>query len=598
MLTREEIDFWDKVIEKSGDLDLARKFYKKIGRQERLEEVLKNTVKTRTSCGFLLQYEFEKGVFKPELKDKEVKQIAAESLRKDINKGNLKNVFVKLEFPVYSEASVSGKEIRGLVNEVLKYGYQGYGPGENPRDFAKGLVEFPVMHEFPQEIDFAYAIFDNEKYQKYAEPELAKKIVTLKVFHYFILGSFEKASEIKNKHLEHYDNSLAYEFAEDFLSKSAFYDRNYPLEYLVRVQRTEFKGLFPENIGESIKEKSQKFDDFIEKNKDKIPENSNLEQAKENFLKGYKRLAFAREIVDFLDGKKEATLEIDDAVSEFKNEDLKREYRERKGISYKGKGEKEQNIEQLNKAFDTAEDMFGIIRGIVLLNKLLDNEKYVKNVGEQEIKEVLNQRTSTAMQEGKSHVVYALRYGTCLDDNPEGPIPVSSFKNYVDVDKSRLLEQMISDLDRDEEYLFSDKCNFRDDNLTIMGTEKVDETYNLYKDIQNESGRLPSEKDIENLILLKTAMHIKEWNRARGMKIAREIYEDSSNSPYIDKNKFKRLLNKVFDEYFGNSICDGFKNHALVSYFYELVSSDLGELVKDDRRLESYFKLHNFLESD
>ena len=215
MLT-EEIDFWDGLIEKSRDLDLARKFYPKAGRPERVKEVFKSAARNLVSYDILLQHKFEEGAYRPELTDDEVGQIAREEVQRDVKDEYLEGIFKKLDFPVYAQANFSDEQMGGLVNKVLKKGAQGYNPGEHPRKFAKELVEFPAMHECPEEVSFTYAVFDDSRYQRFAKPELARNVVTLKVFHDLLLGRFGKASETREEHQQHYDSCYNYNYSFHF----------------------------------------------------------------------------------------------------------------------------------------------------------------------------------------------------------------------------------------------------------------------------------------------------------------------------------------------------------------------------------------------
>ena len=158
MLTAEEIGVWDRLIEQSRDLGLARKFYPKAGRPERVKEVFSSAVRYLAQYDVLLQEKFEQGAFRPELTDDEVRHIAADSLRDAVKNGYLGEVFRKLDFPVFGASGISEQELGSLVNRLLRDGAQGYSPGKDPRRFAQGLVDFPVNHECPEEVAFAYAV--------------------------------------------------------------------------------------------------------------------------------------------------------------------------------------------------------------------------------------------------------------------------------------------------------------------------------------------------------------------------------------------------------------------------------------------------------
>lgn len=594
MLTAEEIDFWDRLIEKSRDLDLARKFYPKTGRPERVKKVFRKAARDLAGYGILLQEKFEQGAYRPELTDDEVKQIAADSLRRDIKEDNLGDIFDKLDFPVYAAINLSEQELGGLVNKVLREGAQGYAPGENPREFAKGLVEFPVMHECPGEVSFTYAIFDDERYQKFVNPRLARNIVTLKAFHDILLGRFEEASEVISKHSRSYDRPLAQRLIRDFVDHESFIEENYSLEYLVAAQRSIFKNLFPQDMERRIKLRAKQFDNYVKQHSAEIPKEMDIQQARENHLASYKRLALAKDIADYLDNKKKVTptAEIDEAVSAFGDEHIKQQYSQKKeGLPYE-KTTQQLGEDELNRAFDEAEDTFGILVGMRALGELLGNQEYVGSVGKERVREILNERTARAMQNDKAHAIYALRFGTRL-----GRPAVPYFEEYVDIDRSGLLESMVSAVKWDTKHLLSKKYDFNCDNLTFLGTSAVDDAYELYQTIQQEGGRLPPAGVIRKLVFLKMAMHVKEHYEGSGMRVVIDIFENPANSKYINPEQIRKLLTKVFTDYWEKGRVDGFMGAEAVPYFYALVSSKLGALVKDDRRLAPYFKLHQFIEA-
>ena len=597
MLTAEEIDFWDGLIERSGDLDLARKFYPKAGRPQRVKEVFRSAARGLAHHDILLQEKFEQGAYRPELTDDEVRQIAADSLREDVKKGYLGEIFRKLDFPVYSTTNLSEQELGSLVNKVLREGAQGFSPGKNPREFAKGLVEFPAMHECPEEVSFTYAVFDDKRYQRFVNPRLARNVVTLKVFHNILLGRFGEASEVISKHSQSYDRILAQRLVRDFIDNESFTEENYSLEYLVAAQRSAFGDLFPQDIDKRIKQRAKKFDDYVEQHKAKIPKKVNIKQARENHLAGYKRLALARNIANYLDGRGEvtSTTEMDKAVSTFGNEYVKQQYAKKRGLPYE-KTTTQLDADELNRAFDEAEDEIGILVGMRVLGELLSNQEYVAAVGKEKVREILNERTTRAMQNGKAHVVYALRFGTNLSQGHRHPA-VPHFDEYVNVDRSSLLESMVSVVDWDPEHLLSSKYNFRCDNLTFFGTSEVDDAYELYQAIQQDGGRLPSAESMRKLVFLKMAMHVKEHYEGSGMRAVVDVFENPANSKYINPDQTRRLLTKLFTDYWEKGRVDGFMEAEAVPYFYALVSSKLGTLVKDDQRLDPYFKLHQFLEA-
>jgi hypothetical protein len=596
MLTVKEIDFWDSLIMQSEDLELARKFYPKAGRPERVNDVFRNAARDLADCDILFNEKFEQGTYNPELTDEELKKIAADAIKQDIKNRNVHGIFTKLEYPVYSSTKLTDKTLCSLVNKALRNGGQGYEPGKNPRRFADGLIDAPEMNECPEEVSFTYSIFSDEKYQKFAKPKLAKNIVTLKVFHELLRGRFEEASKIRDKYVQHYDNDLASQLVQSFIVHEAFIEDNYSLGYLVAAQRSSVGDLFPQDVDKIIKQRAKDFDTYVKTHKSEIPEHVDLKKAKKTYLAGYKRLAFAKNIVDYLDGTKEIvpTAKMDKTVLNFCNENTKQQYSQKRGLPYE-KAAEHPNINTLNLVFDEAEESCGILVGMLHFKLLFEDENYVKRVGKKQIKDVLNKRIENAIQTGKANVVYQLMFGTNFSNGHKIP-GAPHFNEYAKIDKISLLEAVVSELNWNPEHLLSDKYNFAYDTVTRDCSE-IDDAYDLYLTVAKEKGKLPSAESMKKLVFLKMAVHIKEHYEGAGMKTLVDVFENPANSAYIDSDQTKRLLTKVFTEYFEKGRIDGIMGAANISYFYTLVNSKLGDLVKDDQRLDPYFKLCQFIES-
>ncbi|MBS3123461.1 hypothetical protein J4437_02365 [Candidatus Woesearchaeota archaeon] len=598
MLTPSEIDSWDKLIEQSRDLDLARKFYPKAGKPERVREVFSSAVKHLATYDSLLQEKFDQGAYRPELSNDEVKQIAADSISVDIQEGYLGEIFNKLGYSVYDQAQFSEDQLSSLVNKALREGAQGYHPGEDIREFANGLIEFPTGTEMDEEVSFAYAVFDNPKYQRFVEPELARNVVTLKIFNDLLLGKFNKASKIRGKYPQHYDSALARQLVEDLIDHEAFTEENYSLEYLVDTQRSICKDMFPEEIDKIVTQRTKEFDVWEMQHGAKHPPEK-VKDSRERYLVGYNRLSLAKDIADYLDEKREiaVTPEMDKVVSTFENLYLKQQYAQKRGLPYE-KTKVQLEIDELQEAFNEAEDRFRILGGIRALEEILGDQKFVEEVGKEKIRQILNERIARAIQDGKAHVVYVLRFGTNLG-NGNIQSGVQHFDEYLDVDKNSLLEPMISAIDLDPEHILSNSYDLRSDSLRFRRGFEVDNAYGLYQTIQQEGGRLPSTEAIKKLVFLKMAMHVHDHYEGRGMKVVADVFENPANSEFVDQGQIKRLLTKLFTDYWVNGRAEGFGiiSAESVPYFYKLVNSKLGELVKDDQRLAPYFKLHNFLEN-
>ena len=595
MLTAEEIGVWDRLIEQSRDLGLARKFYPKAGRPERVKEVFSSAVRYLAQYDVLLQEKFEQGAFRPELTDDEVRHIAADSLRDAVKNGYLGEVFRKLDFPVFGASGISEQELGSLVNRLLRDGAQGYSPGKDPRRFAQGLVDFPVNHECPEEVAFAYAVFDDPRYQRFVKPRLARNVVALKAFHDLLLGRFGEASDVISKHSRFYDGNLAQRLVRDFIDHEAFTEENYSLEYLVAARRCALGSLFPNDMDKIVRKKGREFDKYVRQHKADIPKEVDINQAREAHLAGYERLALAASIAYFLDGKGDVapTREMDKAVFSFVDGRTKLGYAKKRCRHYE-KMTAQVDEYELNKAFDKAEEMFGILVGMRALGDLLCDSRFVARVGKENVKAILSKRAGKAIPWGKAHVVHAFRFGT---ENGHGRVypAVPHFEEYVEVDRSALLGSMISQVSWTPGDLLSGRYDFGSDNLTFGGTSEIDDAYRLYQTIRQDA--LPSDGAMKKLVFLKMATQVKKYYEGKGMREIISICDAPENSQYIDQVQVRKLLSKVFTDYFKNTRVGGLMSAESVSYFYTLASSRLGALVQDDERLAPYFKLRQFLES-
>lgn len=597
MLKAEEIVNWDKLIRRSQDHELARKFYKKIGKPEEIKEVFKAEVREMLEGGrdISLEDRVKQKTYNPELTNEEIEQMALEQLKEDVKNNDIRSVFDKLNSDLYSRATIKKTDLKRIVKKAVSDGIEGYAPGRHPLEAAHTLAIFPDMHEMPRDVENAYAIFDDERYQSFVEPKLASKVVTLKVFHELLLGDFESASNIKKKHEKHYKERLAKQMVSCFLQNNEVEEESYPLEYLVATQRTEFRELFPEDISAQITKVNKQFDDFITKKAKDLPKNANLTLARQNIIAPYKKLALARKIADYLDQKGDIAPneEMDKMLSCFSDEETKQEYARRKGIP-SNLPSKDPKIRELERAFDEAEDDYGIISGINWMNELLTDKKYTEKIGKERIADVLNARSKKAIESGNAHIVYALAFGTNIGKGHKSQ-GIENFEEYVKVDRASLLESMLSELNPPE--ILSKRYDFTCDNLVADGARAVDDTYELYLKV-SENGQLKAKKEsLEKMIFLKMAMHLQDYYRAEGIKEVIKVFDNPANSKYINPSQVKTLLSKVFKEFFEDRLINGFTGKDQVSYFYTLASSKLGSLVKDNPRLEPYFKLHDFLEA-
>ncbi len=607
-LTQKEIESWNKAIGRSGDLDLIRRFYPRIGKPERVKENFVKTVRDLSEHDVLLQDEFEQGVYKPELSDEEVKAIATEAVKHDVKEGYLGDLFRKLQYPVYQAATFSDKKLGGLVNKVLREGAQGYQPGKDPRRFSESLVEFPFNHECPEEVDFTYWLVNNEQYQRFVRPELGRNIVTLKMFHELLKWNFEAASQIRQEHPQFYDEGLLQDMVIGLERHEAFArpedKETYGIEYLVLAQRSEFGGLFTKDIEQRIKEGEEGIDNYVREHPNEVKKGADLEKAKQRCLEPLRRVALAKRIHEYLEGiSDEATEEMDNAISKLKKGIVKRDYSAKRGLPYKEREAKPEDA--LIGAFkDCEDDLFGAVGGVIRLTRLLQDGDYVATIGEERFQEIVTKRVNGLLRKGKAKSVYSIVYGTNMGYGRKLP-GVERVAQCVSVDRTNLLEKIVEGIKWKPEDVLSDDYTFSCDNLTFMGTGDVDDAYDLYQDMRRKGEQLPSQETLRKLMFFRVAMHAKEFHEGRGMKTIVEAYENPQNQDAIDPQQIKALLTKVFNENYHENVGEdtGFRgrsptDHESVSYFYALANSKLGELFRDYKPLEPYFKLQDFLSLD
>ena len=602
-LEAEEIKFWDERIDRSNDLELIRSFYTKLKKPGRLKKIFKDKLKDQARYGIRLQEAFERGTFKPEISDEEIKEIASKSLKRDLKRKNYAEVLGKLDYPVF-ETTLSETELEKIVNQVLEHGGQGYEPGKDPRGFVDGLIEFPVMHECPEEVRFTFAVL--KEYEKYAKPELAKNIVTLKIFHEIILGNFENAKKIKDKYAKHYSEEMAQEFVWQFMCYNIIKNN---LEHLVYGARSDFGNLF-RSFSEEINEEER------EMGKRKVDEDERKE-LKKSLSYGKEKLGLVLKIADYIDGKEVTpSEEMDKAVRKFRTE-LKDQYLERRGLA-KSKPENEKLVKRLNEAFSEAEEFGGILVGINRLNSLLNDESYVRSVGKEKISEILQARVERALRkkgslESGANAVYSLAYGPRMFSTK---IPgVEKFTEYVSIDRKKILEKMVEGSTWKVDELVDPKRDLEtfSNGLRFCGGGEIENAYELYREMEANNEELPNKEVIATLVLnkfVKGLMGITHIGDGRDKVIdeAVGVYEDARNKEGIGQvfeKHVKYLVNKSIKDGFeekdlgGGMSCGAhdLMGHHFVGSLYTLVSSSLGEFVKDDNRFAPYLKLKEFLSS-
>lgn len=609
-LTQQEIESWDKIIERSGDLDLIRRFYPRIGNPNQVKDNFSKAVRDLSRHDNLLQDKFEQGVYRPELSDDEVKAIATEAVRHDVKEGYLGGIFRKLQHPVYQGTTFNDEELEGLVNRVLQEGAQDYHPGEDPKAFSEGLIEFPYDHECPEEVGFTFWVVSNDNYRRLARPELSRNIVTLKIFHELLKWNFEGATQIKQKHSDFYDEKLLQDMIIGLEGHEKFTrpedKETYGIEYLVLAQRSEFGSLFTKDVEQRIKDGEEGIDKYVREYPNEVKKGAELENAKQRCLAPLRRVSLAKRIHEYLNGAvDESTEEMDKAISKLKKGIVKRDYSNKRGIPYKDREAKPEDA--LIGAFkECDDDLFGSVHGVVRLHRLLQDGQYLVQLGDENFQRIVRENVEGLLKKGKAKAVYSMIYGTNIGYGRKLP-GVQEVAQCVSINRTNLLEKMVESIEWKPEDVLSEKYDFSCDNLTFIGTGDVDDAYDLYQDLRRSGEQMPSQETLRKLMFFRVAMHAKEFHEGRGMKTIVEAYENPQNQEVIDPPQMKVLLTKVFDENYHEGFRQvnkrdwrgGGKNITSsdsVSYFYALANSRLGELFRDYKPLEPYFKLVDFLD--
>ena len=91
---------------------------------------------------------------------------------------------------------------------------------------------------------------------------------------------------------------------------------------------------------------------------------------------------------------------------------------------------------------------------------------------------------------------------------------------------------------------------------------------------------LPSDGAMKKLVFLKMATQVKKYYEGKGMREIISICDAPENFEYIDQVQVRKLLSKVFTDYFKNTRVGGLMSAESVSYFYTLASSRLGHWSK------------------
>ena len=156
---------------------------------------------------------------------------------------------------------------------------------------------------------------------------------------------------------------------------------------------------------------------------------------------------------------------------------------------------------------------------------------------------------------------------------------------------------MLQKIEWNEENLLSDDYSFHCDNLTFWKSpSEICSAYDLHLKLAGTGEEYAKKEELDKIVFLKIALCAKETCEGKGMKEIVKVINNPLNQSHINLPKLKTLFEKVFKEGFENSYCEWkYVDQNKVSYFYEFVNSSVGELFKDDKRFEQYFKLREFL---
>ncbi|TSC58447.1 MAG: hypothetical protein Greene041619_671 [Candidatus Peregrinibacteria bacterium Greene0416_19] len=566
-LTPDETTQWEKRIVHSEDPALIRQFFPAIGKPEQVRVALRAAVADFARHDLLLQQKFEKGVYSPDLSDEEISAIALERLKADLEEGSTTYALEKLQYPVYTQA-LSLDERRSLVNRAL---YKSVTGREIPSNSVPPIIGFPDTDRW-DEVKSAHALLKQEQWKDLVDSQVAHMVINARLCHMLIVGEFSSASRLKAQFPEHYREESVKD-AMLMLARRLQQYEDHPLDDVVFGLRSEFRHLIEPLLSEEYRDVALAIGTYIEQKTGMIP-----------------------------------TPQMDAAVERAGSETLRQMYAESKGLAKPQEvavifRERPEGIAGLHHAFDVAEAALGIIAGMRALKKLLTDTAFVEAVGVGAIRECVNERIGRMLTPEQADNVYAMLYGTSLGNGHRLPGGVPGLLSYLDTSRfapdeagfrKMLLGHMTGGLWGNPERLLSDEYDFSCDNLTFDGTCPFDNAYELLESIRQTDGPLVGD-GIKRLVFLKMAAYVKETYEGSGMQEMVRVYEDPANEPLIDNDQIRRLLMKVLDDHFEKGRVGGFMNPDLVTYFYTLVSSTLGELVRDDERLAPYFRLHEFL---
>jgi len=265
------------------------------------------------------------------------------------------------------------------------------------------------------------------------------------------------------------------------------------------------------------------------------------------------------------------------------------------------KESKKSYIQQLNEAFGYVEDDFGILAGISGLKLLLKQTKKIKKTGKSVVKKTLQERVDKAMDInpfGVCELLQGYDFDSCGDYSRIGGVG-SLLDAYVIVNEHKLLNAMLERIEWTSEKLLSDDYSFKYDNLTFFKSpSEICTAYNLHLNLASKGYKHSKKEDLERIVFLKIALCAKRTYDGEGMREISKVLNEPANKEYLDFSKLKKLFEKVFKEGFEEGFVNwDYVREDKVSYFYQLVNSPLGEYFKDDKRLEKYFRLHEFLTS-
>ena len=550
MLTKEEIELWEKRIPHSKNYKLIRDFYRKLGKEELIPAIFRDDAKDFVDLESIFDERVRGKVYEPEISCIELYAMGADSLRKDVRDKDFGDFFGKLAYSSY-KSPFSREEMRKIVHDALASEPQGEDDGHHLKLW---LLQSAYKHHIPA--------------------ALKKKVLADIVFESLANGSFNKAEAVQKEHGEVSLSSFPTWFKREFENNRIYIDN--PARYFIEAYCSQFRHLYEQ----------------VFSNED-VP-----------------HLSTVKDVADFITAARpmQPTSEMDRFVASTDSEFLLEKYNKRKGLPnssdysifrWEERLAEERTPEgKLATAAHYLYEFWGSNAAIGSLSLLLKDKKFMRGYPH-DLNTALTQRITAAMNEGHAHEVYELFHGINMGNINYGTKGrekgVPGLMHLVPVDETALLERMIHDIKDTPEEVLSSKHSFKYDNLTSSGTAAIDDAYTLLCSLRRRQKPLPAKKAIDSLVFLKMAVHAKENYEGNGMREILRVYKNHNNNPHIDRKQMRALFTKVIQEGFEEGRVGGVLGHENITNFYLLTGSPLGEIMKDNQYLQPYYRLHAFL---